>query len=126
MEQVIISIYITFEEFRAEENIPSERITPDRITHWINQFYNYFIIPILMELDNIFKNIYCSKSKVKKFLDQVIQILTKNFNFKIAYKLLKNLDFLNLHPKGKSQRVMLRLFDKLIQEKYALHIIYQF
>ncbi len=122
MEQLITSIYQTLEDYRADENRPLVRMTTDRIRNWINQFDNELRIPILTELDNIFKKRYCSKSKVKDFLDQVIQVLTKDFAFKSATEFLKNSDFLNLQPEGKSQRIMLSLLDELIQEKYELSL----
>jgi hypothetical protein len=122
MEQLITSIYQTLEDYRADENRPHVRVTTDSIRNWINQFDNDLRVPILTELDNIFKKRYCSKSKVKNFLDQVIQLLTKDFGFKNANEFLKNSDFLNLQPEGKSQRIMLSLFDELIQEKYGLSL----
>jgi hypothetical protein len=48
--------------------------------------------------------------------------MTKDFNFKSADEFLKNSDFLNLQPEGKSQRIMLSLLDELIQEKYGLFL----
>jgi hypothetical protein len=122
MEQLITSIYQTLEDYRADENRPLVRMTTERIRNWINQFDNDLRVPILTELDNIFKKRYCSKSKVKNFLDQVIQVLTKDFNFNNATEFLKNSDFLNLQPDGKSQRIMLSLFDELIQEKYGISL----
>jgi len=122
MEQLITSIYQTLEDYRADENRPLVRMNTDRIRDWINQFDNELRVPILTELDSIFKKRYCSKSKVKDFLDQVIQVLTKDFNFKSADEFLKNSDFLNLQPEGKSQRIMLSLLDELIQEKYGLSL----
>jgi hypothetical protein len=122
MEQLITSIYQTLKDYRADENRPLVRITTDRIRNWINQFDNELRVTILSELDNIFKKRYCSKAKVKVFLDQVIQVLTNDFNFKNADEFLKNSDFLNLQPEGKSQRIMLSLFDELIQEKYGLSL----
>lgn len=122
MEQLITSIYQTLEDYRADENRPLVRMTTDRIRNWINQFDEGLQVPILTELDNIFKKRYCSKSKVKDFLDQVIKVLTKDFGFKNSTDFLKNSDFLNLQPDGKSQRIMLSLFDELIQEKHGLSL----
>lgn len=122
MEQLITSIYQILEDYRADENRQDVRITTDRIRNWINQFNNELRVPILTELDNIFKKRYCSKTKIKEFLDQVVQVLTKDFDFKSASEFLKNSDFLNLQPEGKSQRIMLSLFDELIQEKYGLSL----
>lgn len=122
MEQLITSIYQTLKDYRAEENIPLVSVTTDRIRNWINQFDTESRIPILTELDNIFKRRYFSKSKVKDFLYQVVQVLTKDFKCNRAEEFLKNSDFLNLQPEGKSQRIMLSLFDELIQEKHGLSL----
>lgn len=119
---LIERIFATIEDYRADENSPLVRMTTDRIRNWINQFDNDLRVPILTELDNIFKKRYCSKTKVKNFLDQVIQVLTKDFNFNSADEFLKNSNFLNLQPEGKSQRIMLSLFDDLIQEKYGISL----
>jgi hypothetical protein len=123
MEQLITSIYQTLKDYRADENRPHVRVTTVRIRNWIKQFDNDLRVPILTELDNIFKKRYCSKSKVMDFLDKVvIQRLTKDFGFQNAKEFLKNSDFLNLQPEGRSQRIMLSLFDELIQEKYKLSL----
>lgn len=119
---LIESIYATIEDYRADENTPNVGMTTDRIRNWINQFDHELRVPILTQLNNIFKERYCSKSKVKDFLDQVVRVMTKDFNFNSASEFLKNSDFLNLQPKGKSQSVMLSLFDELIQEKYGLSL----
>ncbi|MEP0861183.1 MAG: hypothetical protein HRF52_07065 [Ignavibacterium sp.] len=120
MEQLITSIYQTLEDYRADENRTLVRMTKDRIRNWISQFDNNLRVPILIELDNIFKKRYCSKSDVKYFLDQLIKVLTNDFGFKSSNEFLKNSDFLNLQPEGKSQRIMLSLLDDLIQDKYGL------
>ena len=119
---LIESIFATIEDYRADENNQVGRMTTDRIRNWINQFEDDQKVPILEELDNIFKKRYWSKSKVKDFLYQVIQVLTKDFMFNNANDFLKNSDFLNLQPQGKSQRIMLSIFDELIQEKYGLSL----
>ena len=89
MEQLIANIYQTLEDYRADENNQVGRMTTDRIRNWINQFEDDQKVPILTELDNIFKKRYCSKSKVKDFLYQVIQVLTKDFKFNNASDFLK-------------------------------------
>ncbi len=122
LKSLIDGIFATINDYRADENSPLVRMTTDRIRNWINQFDNDLRVPILTELDNIFKKRYYSKSKVKNFLDQVIQVLTKNFNFNNATEFLKNAVLLNLQPEGKSQRIMLALFDDLIQEKYGISL----
>ena len=122
MEELIEAIYETLKDYRADENQPLVHMTRERIRNWINQFEVASRDAILTELDNIFKKRYCSKNEVKNFLDEVIIILTKDFGFNASQDFLKNSDFLNLQPVGKSQRIMLSLFDELIQEKYGLSL----
>lgn len=122
MDQLITSIYQTLEDYRADEERPNVRMTTDRIRNWVNQFDDDVRIPILTELDNIFKKRYCSKSKVKELLDQIVQVLAKDFHFNSITEFLKNSDFLNLQPEGKSQRIMLSLLNELIEEKYGISL----
>ncbi|MEM5808296.1 MAG: hypothetical protein QW818_04175 [Candidatus Aenigmatarchaeota archaeon] len=122
MEHLIESIYQTLEDYRADENRPFVRMTKDRIRNWINQFNEELRMPILTELDNIFKKRYCSKKNIRMFLEALIIKLTEDFKFTNPVEFLKNSNFLNLQPEGKSQRIMLSLFDELIQEKYELSL----
>ncbi|MBK0403573.1 hypothetical protein I5M27_11290 [Adhaeribacter sp. BT258] len=122
LDKLIEAVFSTIKDYRTDENNPLVHITPNRIRNWINQFDNNQKAPILVELDNIFKKRYCSKSKVKGFLDDVINVLTKDFGFTSPMEFLKNSDFLNLQPEGKSQRIMLSLFNDHIQEKYRLSL----
>ncbi len=122
MEQLIESIYETLQDYRADDNRSIVRMTRERIRNWINQFDEPDRNPLLQELDNIFKKRYCSKEKVKDFLGQVVTKLTEDFNFQTPQDFLRNSDFLDLQPEGKSQKIMLQLFDELIQEKYSLSL----
>ncbi|KAA6321602.1 hypothetical protein EZS27_028765 [termite gut metagenome] len=122
MENLISSIYNTLEDYRADDNDPQVRMTTNNIRNWINQFDEDFRVPILTELDNMFKKRYCSKTKIMNFLNEMITVLTKDFGFLKPQDFLKNSDFLNLQPADKSQRVMLNIFDKLIQEKYDISL----
>lgn len=122
LSKLIEEVYSKIEDYRTDENTHLVRMTTERIRVWINQFDDDLRVPILTELNSIFKERYCSKTKVKEFLDQVISVLTKDFNFLNTIDFLKNSDFLNLQYDGKSQRIMLTLFDELIQEKYGLSL----
>lgn len=122
MIKLINNIYQTLKDYRADENESSVKITPERIMKWINQFDKKLRIPILEELDNIFKKRYFSKSMVRNFLDKMVQDLTRDFNFSNASEFLRNSNFLNLQPEGKSQGIMLKLFNELIQKKYGLSL----
>lgn len=118
---LIHDIYKLIKDYRLEFSDGS-RISRSRIKNWIDQFDKETRIPILTELKNVFEKRYCSKKDVREFLEAIIQKLTQDFNFSSPADFLKNSDFLNLQPEGKSQRIMLILFDELIQEKYGLSL----
>ena len=118
---LIHDIYKLIKDYRLEFSDGS-RISRSRIKNWIDQFDKELRIPILTELKNVFEKRYCSKKDVKEFLEAIILKLTQDFKFPSPLEFLLNSDFLNLQPIGKSQRVMLSLFNELIQEKYGLSL----
>lgn len=122
MDELINSINSELGDYRADEENPDVQMSPDKIRIWINQFNEGLRIPILTELDNIFKKRYCSKKKIKSFLEAIVKKLSEDFKFSTHQEFLRNSYFLNLQPAGKSQRIMLSLFDELIQDKYSLSL----
>ena len=122
MDELIISINSELADYRSDEGNPNVQMTPDRIRLWINQFDEGLRIPILTELDNIFKKRYISRNDIKKFLEIIVVKLLEDFKFSTPQDFLRNSDFIDLQPEGKSQKVMLSLFDELIQEKYGLSL----
>lgn len=118
---LIYDIYKLIKDYRLEFSDGS-RISRSRIKNWIDQFDKEVRIPILTELKNVFEKRYCSKKDVREFLEAIIQKLTQDFKFSSPTEFLKNSDFLNLQPEGKSQRIMLSLFDELIRKKYGLSL----
>ncbi len=122
MEEIIDSIRILLQDYRADEGNADVLITSDRIRNWINQFDEDLRIPILTELNNVFKKRYCSRQNIKEFLEAIVLKLTDDFKFSTPQDFLKNSDFLSLQPEGKSQRIMLTLFNELIQDNYGLSL----
>lgn len=120
MEDLITSIVNTLSDYRKDEKRAAVRITKENVNIWINQFDEQLKIPILIELDNIFKKRYCSKSGIKGFLEGLVDVLTKDFKFSSPVELLKNSDFLSLQSGGKSQGTMLSLLDEFISQQYGI------
>jgi hypothetical protein len=118
---LILDIYRLIKDYRLEF-FDGSRISRSKIKNWVDQFDEDLRIPILTELKNIFEKRYCSKKDVKDFLDSVINKLTQDFQFNNPQDFLRNSNFLNLQPAGKSQGIMLNLLNELIQEKYELSI----
>jgi hypothetical protein len=122
MEQLISNIYSKIQDYRKDENNPDFLITIERIKKWILQFSEKERIPVLEELDNIFKLRYCSKEDAKGFLDNLLITLKDSLKFNTIEDLLKNTQFLDLQEHGKSQSVMLNLFNELIHNKFNLSL----
>ncbi|NNU33702.1 hypothetical protein HK413_05255 [Mucilaginibacter sp. S1162] len=55
MEELIASIVNTLKDYREDEENPSVKLSEDHIADWIAQFDQEIQLPILTELDNIFK-----------------------------------------------------------------------
>jgi hypothetical protein len=120
MEELIASIAETLNDYREDEDKPSVRITEDNICEWIDQFDDNLRLPILTEMDNIFKKRYCSKKRLNHFLKMIIKTLTKRFEFSSEVEFLENTQFLDLQAHGKSQGVMLTILDELIRDNYGI------
>ncbi len=98
-------------------------MTTARIETWIKQFEEPLRIPILTELDSIFKKRYYSKEQVQEYLEKLVEYFSKEFGFKNPIDFLKNTDFLDLQEHGKSQKVMLKLFGNMIESKYGISLV---
>jgi hypothetical protein len=122
MEKLIEKICETLKDYREDELQPDIQMTEKRINKWINQFEENFRIPILTEMDSIFNKRYCSKNSVISFLDELIINLAKNFNFITPKDFLQNSVFLDLQLDGKSQKIMLKLINEIILEKYEISL----
>jgi hypothetical protein len=121
MEKVIEEIFETIQDYRLDD-IAAAKMSKDRIAQWINQFDESVRLPILVELNQIFKIRYISKTKAKHFLQLVITKLSEDFGFENELEFLENVTFLDLQPNGKSQKILLGLLDKLLEEKYGIRL----
>jgi hypothetical protein len=122
MENLIDEVFDQIKDYRSDELQPSVKMTRIRIKQWIEQFEENDRIFILTELKHIFSKRYCSKDGVKKFLKAVVDKLTKDLGYKSAPDFLRMTLFLDLQPKGKSQKIMLKLLAELLIENFGFKI----
>lgn len=126
MEELIQKIYEEIKDYRSDEEIhifnPSGQIDIPQIENWISQFDLDYQLPILTELHKIFSNRYISKDNVRSFLRGLPATLTKDLKLASPQELLLSTQFLDLQPAGKSQGVMLNLFDEIIKEDYGISL----
>ncbi len=118
MEELIASIATTLKDYREDEDNTSVQVSEDHITEWIAQFEEELQVPILTELNNIFKKRYCSKKNLRRFLELLIEALTKDSGLSSEVDFLKNAQFLSLQGHGKSQTIILEILKEVIFDKY--------
>ena len=122
MEKLIAEVLDQIKDYRADELLSNVKMTSNRIKRWIEQFDEDDRAFILTELKHIFSKRYCSKDSVKKFIKAVVDKLTKDLGYKSTPELLLMTVFLDLQPKGKSQKIMLKLLTELLAENYQFKI----
>src|SRR5687768_9089063 len=122
MEKLIESIYEIIKDYRSDEALSGVGITKSRIKQWIDQFDPADREFLLSELINIFEKRYISKKHVKIFLKSLIDRLANDFKFTTPIEFLDQVVFLDLQPEGKSQKQLLRLLAKVLNEKFSYNI----
>lgn len=118
MENLINVVYEVVEDYRSDEGRDYVKITPERIRTWIEQFEEHDRVFILTELENIFKKHYVSKEDAQDILKEMVEFLTKKYQYKSSIDFLRNTVFLNLQPEGKSQGSMLILLTDVLEEHF--------
>ena len=114
---LLASIANTIKDYRAGE-IPEP--TPDHIDQWISQFDENVQLPMLRELDHVFKLTYKPKLAVKNFLESVAthEALVGS----IPRDFWSNAHILNIQKNGRSQAEVRMLFGEILKERYGLNI----
>lgn len=111
---LLASITNTIKDYRAGEIAEP---TPDHVDQWISQFDEEVQIPMLRELDHIFKLTYVSKGKVLQLLRQIAGNFSCDF--------WREAHILNIQRNGRSQREIRELFRQILREQCDYDIDYQ-
>lgn len=118
MEQLIDDIYEIIKDYRQDEGMMSK----DRIKTWINQFSADDRVFVLEEMKHILQQRYISKDRAKKLVKGMIEFLTKHFQFTSPKDFLLQSSFIDHQPEGKSQKVLLKFLDEIIQSEFSISI----
>lgn len=94
--------------------------TATHVDRWIGQFPAETQLPILAEMDHVLARTYFSKAKVEEFLATVIG--HDGWTDGDPRSFWRDTHFLDLQPKGNSQREFLRLFDGQLVRMTGLSI----
>lgn len=118
MEQLINDIYEIIKDYRQDENMMSK----DRIRTWVSQFDPTDREFVLQEMKHILKQRYISKERAKKLVKEMIEFLATHFMFASPKEFLLQSSFIDHQPEGKSQKVLLKFLDEIIQSEFSIGI----
>ncbi len=114
---LLASIANTIRDFRAGEIATP---TPGHVDRWVKQFNDGVQLPLLRELDQVFKKTYLDEASVTGFLKGLVK------NKKLAGEDLcafwTNAHFLSIQQNGHSQKEMLEIFDAELRAQCKLRV----
>ena len=114
---LLASIADTIKDYRAGE-IPEP--TPDHVDRWINQFDEAVQVPLLREIDHVFKQTFFSKETVIDFLKVVLH--AEKLVGDDACEFWEKSHFLNIQKNGHSQEELLNIFDEILRTECGISI----
>ena len=105
-DDLLVSVAGTIKDYRAGEIAEP---TPEHVARWISQFSSDAQVPVLRELDYVFKRTYVSKARMQRSLERIIADFTCEF-WKTAH-------LLNIQKEGSSQSEMIDLLDPILRRQ---------
>lgn len=94
--------------------------TPDHVARWVNQFSQEFQQPILIELEHVLSKTYFSEIRVRGILKSLIHHAGWTSGKPTAF--WRQVNFLDIQPRGNSQRELLAIFDRKLNKECGLSI----
>ena len=117
-ENLLASIASTIKDYRAGEIAEP---TPEHVDRWIKQFGDDVQVPMLRELDHVFKRTYCSKDKVVSLLRTLVH-RPPNRSAQSVCSFWRRAQILNIQQNGESQSVIRSLFGGVLHFECGLDI----
>jgi hypothetical protein len=118
MEQFVKDIYDIIKDYREEEGLMNK----ERIITWIDQFNPEDRKFVLEEMKHILKQRYISKDKAKELVKGILEFLASNYKFSSPKDFLLQSAFIDNQPEGKSQKVLLKFLDEIIQTEFSISL----
>lgn len=116
-EDLLASIAHTIEDYRAGE---IARPSPDHVDLWIQQFNKGVQLQLLRELDHVLKKTYLKRETVAAFLRGMVK--SEKLAGKDQCAFWARAHFLKIQTSGHSQKEMLEIVDKILQEECKLSV----
>lgn len=114
---LLASISETIADYR-EGDLPSP--TPKHVDRWVSQFNSGVRLPILREMDHVLKSTYFSRGKTKQFLASLFNAERLVGDDPCAF--WEGVRFLDIQQDGASQKEMLALFSKVLEQECGLAV----
>lgn len=111
-DDLLAAIAHTIEDYRAGE---ITRPSPDHVDRWIQQFDKGVQLQLLRELDHVLKKTYLNRETVAAFLRGMVK--SEKLAGKDQCTFWGRAHFLKIQTSGYSQKEMLELIDKILQEE---------
>lgn len=108
---LLLSVSHTIETYRKGE-IPEP--TPEHVDRWLRQFNTEQQLPFLREFNHVIKESFVTRKNVKDFLRELVTNKELAGSDPKAY--WPTVNFLNIQQSGQSQKEMLRIFAKCLNE----------
>ena len=105
---LLSSIVSTIQDYRSGE---VEQPTPEHVDRWIRQFDTDVQIPMLRELDYVFKRTYVSRDKAQQLFADTAEHFPLEF--------WQKANILNIQRNGRSQAEIRQLFSQILRERYG-------
>jgi hypothetical protein len=116
-QSLIESIAHTISDYREGE-IP--RLNAEHVDRWIHQFDDDVQLPLLRELEYVFKKTYFSRAFVRQFFESQITNPAYAGNQPCDY--WRKAHFLNIQQRGRSQAEILLLFGEALRAHCGINI----
>jgi hypothetical protein len=109
------SIAKTINDYRAGE---IEAPTPEHVDRWVTQFPKDVQVPLLRELDHVFKETYLTREWISDWLGKLVT--SKELAGENPCAFWAKAHFLRIQQNGHSQEEMLELFDETLKKQCGL------
>ena len=119
-ENLLASIASTIEDYRAGE-IEIAEPTPEHVDRWIRQFDDDVQVPMLRELDYVFKRTYYSKDRVASLLRTLVDH-PPNGSTRSHCRFWQRARILDIQQSGRSQSEIRSLFGRELHYHCGLNI----
>jgi hypothetical protein len=111
------SIAKTIIDYRAGE---IDAPTPEHVDRWVKQFREEVQVPLLRELDHVFKETYLTRDWVSRWLSKLVK--NKKLAGEDPCAFWAKANFLRIQQNGHSQEEMLELFNETLEKQCGITI----